>query len=43
MMLGAERGSSPEQREMVGMLTSFCLMLGLAAGSNSGVFLSKLI
>jgi len=40
LMLGAERGGG---EEVVGMVTSFCLMLGLSAGSNFGLFLSGFV
>ena len=42
LMLGAERGRGAEESESVGMITSFCLMLGLSAGSNLGLLISSL-
>ena len=42
MILGAERGRGGEEAESVGMVTSFCLMLGLSAGSNLGLLISTL-
>ncbi|KAL1523809.1 hypothetical protein AB1Y20_018731 [Prymnesium parvum] len=42
LMLGAEQGRGAEESESVGMVTSFCLMLGLSAGSNLGLFISTL-
>ena len=44
LMLGGEKGRSPEEREVCGMVTSFSLMLGLASGSNVGALvLSNLV
>ena len=42
MILGAERGRGTEESESVGMVTSFCLMLGLSVGSNFGLLISSL-
>ena len=43
LMLGGERGRTPEEKEVAGMVTSFSLMLGLASGSNAGLLLSRLV
>ena len=43
LILGSERGSGAEVKEMVGMVTSFSLMVGLSAGSNIGMFLAGFI
>lgn len=42
LILGGERGASPEEDELLGMVTSFGLMLGLSLGSSAGVALSAL-
>lgn len=43
LILGAERGRSPEEKETAGMITSFSLMMGLAVGSFAGLLLSRLV
>ena len=43
LMLGGERGRTPEEKEVAGMVTSFALMLGLASGSNAGLLLKRLV
>jgi hypothetical protein len=44
LMLGGEKGRTPEEKEVAGMVTSFSLMLGLASGSNVGALvLSRLV
>ena len=40
LVLGAEQGRTPEEKEVVGQVTSFGLMVGLSAGSISGVFIA---
>jgi hypothetical protein len=41
LILGAEKGRTPDEREALGMVTSFCLMLGLSSGSATGLLLSQ--
>jgi len=43
LVLGAEKGRNPEEREVVGQVTSFGLMVGLACGSIAGILLSHLL
>tara|TARA_B110000046_G_scaffold66575_1_gene74484 strand:+ start:449 stop:586 length:138 start_codon:yes stop_codon:yes gene_type:complete len=43
LVLGAEKGQTPEEREAVGMVTSFSLMAGLCTGSLAGLGLSQLV
>ena len=43
LVLGAERGNTPEEREALGMVTSFALMIGLSTGSTAGLGLSQLV
>ena len=43
LMLGAEHGATSEEKELVGMITSFSLMLGLAVGSLTGLLLARAV
>ena len=43
LVLGSERGNTPEEREALGMVTSFALMIGLSTGSTAGLGLSQLV
>lgn len=43
LVLGAERGRSPEECEVVGQVTSFGLMMGLSCGSIAGVVLGNFV
>jgi equilibrative nucleoside transporter 1/2/3 len=43
LVLGVERAASPDEKEIAGMVTSFCLMIGLASGSWAGLGLSRLV
>jgi len=42
LVLGSERGRTPEEREVIGQITSFGLMMGLSTGSIAGILLSQL-
>ena len=41
LVLGTERAETPEDKEGAGLFTSFALMMGLAAGSSTGLFLAS--
>ena len=42
-ILGSERATTNQAKEVAGMVTSFSLAMGLACGSTSGLVLAQLI